>query len=722
MITSKLDLDDVLRAPNVCDLLTEEECKYIGQCALDGYMQDKESRREWEKRNATAMELALQVVRQKTFPWPNASNVKFPIITVAALQYQARAYPALVDTADLVKAKVYGDDPDGQKTARAERISAHMSWQNIEQDCGWEEAHDKGLLVQAIAGNAFIKKTFDAAQRRNVTKLVLPENFVTNYYTKDIESSERYTHTFILSENDIRQREIIGLFCEYEEGEYQPKSLSPDKGPLEQERDERQGLTEPGIDRATPYFTGEQYCWWDLDGDGYAEPYIVTFDLNSGCVRRIVARFLGSSIERLDGQVYCIKPVCVFTKIPFIPSPDGGFYDIGLGALLGPLNESVNTALNQIFDAGTMATLGGGFTGRGFKGRGGPFSMRPFEWYPVDAPGDDIRKNILPLPVREPSNVLFQVLGLLIQYAERVVGATDIQLGENPGQNTPAETTRTLNENGSRVYNAIYKRTWRAFSDEFDIQYDLNQKFLEGSQDYYDLVRGKGAMLMPDDYRGPRIYVCPAADPYVVSDTQRVQQATALLQASQQLPGFNRYQAGLRWLKALRIPNIEAIYPQPMQQGPQGQMVPSNDFPPPPPDPKMITAQAAAQKVQLQAQEMQADQMRLKIEMMNDVIESRAKVQNLQAQAQLYLAQAGATAQDPAIKMIYAEIEAEGARGDRMLRLIDTMSAHMLGVAKLKVDAAGATGNGKDSVNLPGAISPADAIAQTNGEVLGSLQ
>jgi hypothetical protein len=180
---------------------------------MEGYQEDLSSRAEWEIRNAQANKLALQVMEEKTFPWQGCSNVKFPLVTVAAMQYAARAYPALIDCTDLVNCVVYGEDPDGQKTARGDRIAAHMTWQNIRQDKGWEAEHDKAFLVQAIAGAAFMKKMYDPAKRHQVTKLVLPKNFVINYWTRDLESSMRYTEVFELTDNDIRQRELDGRFC-----------------------------------------------------------------------------------------------------------------------------------------------------------------------------------------------------------------------------------------------------------------------------------------------------------------------------------------------------------------------------------------------------------------------------------------------------------------------------------------------------------------------------
>ena len=229
----------------------------------------------------------------------------------------------------------------------------------------------------------------------------------------------------------------------------------------------------------------EQHLWLDLDGDDYAEPYIAFVRLDTKETLRVVARFFdeGDVIRKYDQRVRNLKemrkkavsvaespkemqdradeltlsegneilritPVKFFTKYTFIPSPDGGFYDLGFSALLGPVNESVNTMINQLIDSGTMNTTAGGFLGRGVKMKGGQTSFNPFEWKPVDSTGDDLRKSIFPLPVREPSTVLLQLLQILVTYGEKVSGATDIMTGISPGQNTPAETSRNTIEQG----------------------------------------------------------------------------------------------------------------------------------------------------------------------------------------------------------------------------------------------------------------------------------
>jgi len=465
-------------------------------------------------------------------------------------------------------------------------------------------------------------------------------------------------------------------------------------------KDERQGIYRQGEDAATPYFTGEQYCWLDLDDDGYEEPYIVTFDIGSGAVRRIVARYLPSGIKKLNGKVYEITPLKIFTKYGFIPSPDGGFYDLGLGALLGPINESVNTGFNQSFDAATMATLGGGFLGRGFKSKSGAFTFSPNQWFPVDAPGDDLRKSILPLPVRDPPPILFQIIQFLVSYAERIVSATDMQMGENVGQNTPAETARTMDANGARVYNSIYKRTWRAMREEFRLQAELNKLFFSSDVDFALLTNGPDAIIRADDYSVYGLTVRPAADPHIVSDTMRIDQADKVAAMAMQLPGFNRYQSILRTLKARNIPDIEQIFPPPMTQGPDGKPVPANDFPPPGPDAKMLEVQVKMAAQKLKETEFQADMMERKITLQAELFKTAAEINKLEAEAALAASQAKGAEVDPAIKLIYAQIEASGNHKQHILDLLDIVT-RQLGPKEGKD--AGIKGNRMDGMEAVGA-------------------
>ncbi len=748
-----LSLSAVINATNICTLLDPDDITAIGSRCMEGYRADKESRSDWEKRQANANKLALQVsepsrVSASTQAW--GANVKFPLITVAVLQFHARASLNLISSTDVAKFRVIGDDPFGVKTDRAQRLGSHMSWQCLEEDPSWEEDSDKLLIVLPLAGMCFRKTAFEPGPARIVSQLVLPQNLITNYYTRHLDDSARYTHSFFFTQNNVRQRELDNRYREIPDQTGQDttgnngreQAGGTDRTASESEittaADRRQGIDAGQVDNATPFFMGEQYCWLDLDGDGYEEPYIVTLDLETGFVRRIVARFLPSAVKFSDHtkmtdyadddgertvyripqgkMVYKIQPVRIFTKYGFIPSPDGGYYDLGLGSLLGPINATVNTAINQMLDAGTMATLGGGFLGNAFKGVGGPITFQPQQWHRVPVAGDDIRKSVFPLPVKEPSDVLFKLMGLLIQYAERIVSASDIQMGENPGQNTPAETTQTLNENGRHVYAATYRRIWRCLRDELRVRYEVNQWSLTEQVNYQDLTSDKTGIIHPDDYKAPSLFVRPAADPSVMSEAQLQQQGALLVQLSDTHPGFNRRKSMLRFLIAHKVSAIDEIYPQPMMPDPNDptkkKQIPAPDVQAPP-NPKMMEVQVKLQAVALKEKDLQVKGMDMKLKHLIQAHESEARINLMRAQAAKAIAEGKVAETDPLIKLIHESIESEEAHRNRALELADQMT-DMIG------DIYGGGGAaGRDSGNAGVGAQPAgqsvSAVAKGNG-------
>lgn len=573
-LDTTLELSEIIKSPNLAEELSEEDLAKIGNMVWDEWQLDEASRWEWEEKTSDAMKLALQVMEEKTFPWENASNVKFPVVTIAALQYQARAYPSLIPADNIVKMKVVGDDPDGTKGEKAERVARYMSYQLIEEDDCWEEHMDKALIAQAIVGCAFKKSYFDPALGHNVSEHVLAKDLYIPYFAKSMAKASRITQILYYSENDLIEKYRMGLFCEYKKTVN--SSIATLSSPMEAAVQEAQGIMPVADDPSAPIEILEQHRYLDLDGDGYKEPYIVTVAKDSKQVLRIVARFFASDVQKnRKGEIVHITPTQYFTKIPFIPSPDGGIYDLGFGVLLGPLNQSINTVLNQLIDAGTLAVTAGGFLGRGVKFRSGDNNFKPFEWKRVDSTGDDLRKSVFPLPVREPSPVLFQLLDLLISYTERIGMSTDPMVGENPGQNTPAETSRNMLSEGQRVFNAVFKRTYRALKEEFQKLYKLNGIYMNDSHSYS--FGGVSYNVNRQDFTSNPKDICPAADPDMVSDTAKVNQVMMLKAAASVNPAmYNQLEVEKQYLKALKIPNVEQVL----------NMNPA----PPPPDPKVIIA------------------------------------------------------------------------------------------------------------------------------------
>ena len=623
-LKNTFDINELVYEPNIANLLSKDDLETIGMQVVRDFDNDLMSRSSWEKRTEASLKLALQVTENKNFPWANASNVKFPLITIAALQYHARSYPVLIDNDLPVKCRVVGEDKDGLRSLRASRVEQHMSYQLLEEDEDWESEMDKVLITQPIIGCAFKKSYFDPIRKHNISENVLAKDLVVNYWTKSLETASRITHILQMSKNEIYERTARGLWLEgVSEGRNQQYSSVAMGNGLQTLQDKAQGLQPPEPnDSSTPIEILEQHCHIDFDGDGYAEPYIVYVRRDNKKVARIVARYTQNDIERNENNdVLSIKAEQYFTKYPFIPSPDGGFYDLGFGVLLGPLNESINTIINQLVDAGTMANTAGGFLSRGIKLRGGNYTFNPMEWKHVDTTGDDLRKGIVPLPVREPSQVMFTLLNLLINYGERIGGSVDILSGQNPGQNTPAETTRTMAEQGMKVFNGIFKRTHRSLKQEFRKLYRLNQIFVSENTPYVSDSTGSG-MVLATDYEGPVTDVMPTSDPSITSDAQRINQASAIAARVAATPGlYNRYEAEYTFLKAMRVTNIDKLLPDP--NGPNAIQ--------PPPNPKLQIEQ-----MKLQAKQA-SDQLTMKIallKLMGEAELNQAQIQKLEAEVE----------------------------------------------------------------------------------------
>ena len=661
-VTSNLKTEDLIYETNIANLLSEKELVSLGEEVVKDFDVDVTSRSVWEKRTDASMKLALQVAEAKNFPWSNSSNIKFPLVTIAALQYHARSYPVLVDGTTPVKCRVMGKDDDGLKSLRAERVGDHMSYQILEEDQDWESEMDKVLITQPIIGCAFKKTYFDAIKGHNISENILAKDLVVNYWTKSLETAPRITHILNYSRNDIYERVIRGLWCDIGEKNPQDRSI-PQNNTLQTAQDKAQGANPPDHnDSSTPIEILEQHRNLDLDGDGYEEPYTVWVRRDTKEVARIVARYFDSSIERNDkDEILSIKGEHYFTKYPFIPSPDGGFYDLGFGSLLGPLNESINTIINQLVDAGTMANTAGGFLSRGIKLRGGNYNFSPLEWKHVDTTGDDLRKGIVPLPVREPSQVLFTLLSLLINYGERVGGSVDILVGQNPGQNTPAETTRTMAEQGMKVFNGIFKRTYRSLKQEFRKMYRLNQLYLSEDKAYMT-EDNKDAVILMQDYNGPVSDIVPSADPSITSDTMKLQQATAMKQAEQSAPGlYNKYEVEKKFLQAIKIPDIEKVLPDP--KGP-------NKLPPFV-DPKM---QIAQMKAEGQKAEMEMNMKLGLLKLMKDAELSQAKIQKMEAETAQIMAETQTVESKQRINEINTQIAMQRERREGILGSIETMT------------------------------------------------
>lgn len=568
---------------NLADDMEPADREELGHRAQREYKLDDDTRAEWKTNYRRWLDFAMQIVEQKTYPWPNASNVVYPMITVAAVQFNARAYPAIVQGRNVVKGEVIGDDrgvaatdvlppgqpapgpgapqagtvgpglgqpqpqpltnqvgqpvwikPPGMKQARADRIGRHMSWQLLNEQPEWEAQTDRLLLVLPIVGCMFRKNYFDPRQQRNVSETTDALRVVVNYKAKSFETAPRVSEEIDFYPWEIETNIRAGLWLDQDYGQN-----------LETSQDEQ-----------APVTFVEQQRRFDLDGDGYDEPLIVTFARDSGKLARIMPGFDEECIEATeDGEVQQISPIRLLTKYGFIPNPDGGVYDIGFGHLLYPLNAAVNTSLNQLFDAGHLANAGGGFIGGGMSINSGSVRFMIGEYKTVATPGRALRDNLVPLEMPGPNAVLFQLLQYLVEAGKEIASIKDVLSGDMPGANVPGILGLAVIQQGLKVFSAIFKRVHRALRQDFEQLFRLNRLYLPDQagfrlgSEYFEVTRA--------DYE-EGAGVAPVSDPDMVTDAQQMAQANFLAQFMAD-PFFDGREIRLRMLTAAAVPQIDKL-------------------------------------------------------------------------------------------------------------------------------------------------------------------
>lgn len=658
---------------NLCDKLPEDIVSALGQTVKTEYDVDFDSRTDWMDKSKKAMDLAMQVAMEKQYPWPKASNVIYPIMTVAAIQFAARAYPAIVSGRNVVRGCVIGDDSGvfamppqqgppqpgqpppqpqmvvkpGDKADRAARIGEHMSWQLLDEQTEWEEETDKLLHMLPIAGCCFRKSYFDPSKGRNVSILVPAPRIVINYHAKSMETAPRITEEITLYPLEIIEMERAGVFKTITYG-------------TSGDQDSR--------DKDAPQEFLEQHRWDDFDEDGFPEPYVVTIHKDTQKVVRIVARYDHDSIMvDKKGDVQKIDAIQYYTKYDFLPNPEGGIYGMGFGQLLRPINEAVNTTLNMLIDAGHLANTGGGFIGKGLSLHTGSIRFTPGEYKAVNVSGATVKENVVPLSFPGPSNVLFQLLGTLIEAGKEIAAVKDVLTGEQKDANIPATTTLALIEQGLKVFTAIYKRIHRALKKELNKLYRLNSIYLPDSGAGYR-QDNEWRNISKADYRKGN-GVEPVSDPSMVSDMQKLGRAQFLMQFAND-PFFQGAAVRKRMLDAANIEKPDEL------MNPNG----------PPPDPKTMK----------DMKEVQIREERMKAEAAKDY-----------AQSILFLAQASQVA--GADKLQWYEHQLEIIRLKLEMVTADAQSRGSSG------------GDGEDSTGAGPGISVPELEAQPGGQAPNSI-
>jgi chaperonin GroES len=540
------------------DFLTQ-----LGQLCKREFDEDLATRGEWDRQKSRELALFTGRMPEKTEPWEGASNVCLPFITVGTIQFQARSYEALLGGKEIVKTFFVGE-----QEARAGRVAKYMNYDLLYKVPNFEEGMDKSLFQLPIMGCIFRKTYFDPIIDGNRTDYVSAADLVVDYNLDYIENAQRISQILNFSINDIRVRVAAGLYLD-KANKYEKSSWSPAQD-LREAADEVMGQ-EHG-QRSNSRHIIEQHRFVDLDSDGIAEPYVVTFDGETGDVLRITLR----TYRDAEGKEHIID---YYTKYDFLPNPEG-FYGIGYGTLLFNLNETANTIINEIIDAGSLANQQGGFVSKRSGLKKGALTFKMGEYKEFDGYVDDIRKAIFTFDFKGPDQTLFATLGLLYEYSKMVSSVSETSTGQLPASDTPASTVLALIEEGRKVYSAIHKRTHRSFKKELSKLYRLNSIFLKDNT-YFQALN---ASQLPE---GPQIGisasdftldigVVPVSDPSITSRSEKIIKSQEVIKGVMTNPLSTNdpqaiYYAWYKHYEALEVDNIDIVCPEPQP-------------PPPPPD------------------------------------------------------------------------------------------------------------------------------------------
>lgn len=557
---SAMTLLALMSSPNIAAELSDDELNKIGALVCDEYKIDHASCDEWREANEAAMKLATLVAEQKDYPFERAANVKYPLLTTAALQFNARAYAAIVPGDRVVKCKTFGRDPQGTKAARADRVSEYSSYQLIKEIPEWEEDTDRLTVILPITGCVFRKTYYDPALGRKCSRLIMPDRLVVNYMARSLEDTPRITEEVLLYPYEIEERIRAGRFVEFD---YK--------------------ATEDSDDADAPQMFLEQHRLYDLDGDGYPEPYICTVHKDTQKTVRIVAAWAEDTVTMTpDGRVSAIRRQDYYTKYLFLPSPDGGFYGMGFGRLLGQIGEAINTSINSMLDAGHLSNIQGGLISATMGLREKTIRLKMGEFKVVNT-NQPLNQAVLPIKFDGPSTVMFQLLGLLIESGKEIASIKDVLTGEQK-TNTTATTTLALIEQGLQVFTAIYKRMHRALGRELSIHARLNRQYLDPGR-YNAFFDGPEQYNPAQDFAEDDMDIMPVTDPGAVSKMQKLAKAQFVHETGKENPMVNQEVALRRMYEAADIEDVDELI-----------------VPPPQPDPAEVAFMEAVKDLGLQEQ------------------------------------------------------------------------------------------------------------------------
>ena len=555
---------------NLAEVLPEDELMRIASDLVGGVEKDKSSREDWEKTYTDGLKyLGMKFDDDRSEPFQGASGVIHPLLGEAVTNFQAQAYKELFPSGGPVKTQVIGDY-NSVIEEQAQRVQEFMNYQIVHVMEEFDEELDQLLFYLPLAGSAFKKVYYDETLGRAVSKFIAPEDLVVPYYTTDLESCPRITNIIKMPENEVRKLQAIGF---YRMVNLMDGDDASNASGVKEEIDKLSGL-EPSYDSDEVSVLYEIHCNLDLPGfedvnkdgeyTGIKLPYIVTIDANSNKVLSVRRNFKEEDPLR--------NKIEYFVHFKFLPGL--GFYGFGLTHMIGGLSKASTSILRQLIDAGTLANLPAGFKTRGIRIRDEDTPIQPGEFRDVDAPGGSLRESIQPLPFKEPSGTLLNLLGILVESGSKFASIAEINVGQgNP--NAPVGTTLALLERSTKVLSAIHKRLHNAQKKEFKLLATIFKDYLPPEYPY--MTASGNVSIKVSDF-DERVDIFPISNPDIFSASQRIAMAQELMQLVQSNPEVHGpqgiYESYRRMYAAIGVDNIDqllmpppSVEPKPVEAG-----------------------------------------------------------------------------------------------------------------------------------------------------------
>jgi hypothetical protein len=550
---------------NLAEALPDDILGSIANDLLSSIKGDKQSRSEWEKTYTDGLKyLGMKFDEGRSQPFEGSSGVIHPILAESVTAFQAQAYKEMLPAKGPVKTEIIGARTIETEN-QAERVQEFMNYYIMNVMEEYDPELDQMLFYLPLAGSAFKKVYFDFVLNRAMSKFIPPEDLIVPYEAADISSAERITHVINMSSNEIKKQQLTGFYANVDIGS---DGYADDMSEIEEAIDEIQGIS-PSYKENRNRTVYEVHTVLDIEGyedrdaegntTGLKLPYIVTIEESSQTVLSIRRNYLENDLLK--------NKINYFVQYKFMPGL--GFYGLGLSHMIGGLSKASTSILRQLIDAGTLANLPAGFKARGMRIRDEDEPLQPGEFRDIDTTGGSLKENLIPLPVKEPSNVLMQLLGLLIDSGKRFAAVADMNIGD-VNQAMPVGTTVALLERGTKVMSAIHKRLHYSQKLEFGL---LAKVFGESLPPVYNFQVGSGQNQIKQQDFDDRVDIVPVSDPNIFSQSQRVTLAQELLQMVQSNPQVHGplgiYEAYKRMYAALGVDNVDSLLSPPPDMTPK---------------------------------------------------------------------------------------------------------------------------------------------------------